>query len=164
MRKTISLLANLATTTAIITLSASVSKADPVPPDTPNIFCFRFTDIELVLGTSKDFIVEFEVLNWTNQNAYGVALSSTVATNKIPLIGGGFGNTTSVPPIISNIGIDSDGRGGLVGGNDIPLPNGTNFGANIFDEIGIHSGRGRGDAPNLINDWGITARTNTLAV
>jgi hypothetical protein len=49
----------------------------PPSPETilPDVFCFRFTDIDAVAGDDDKFIFSFEVLNWTDTPAAGVRLS-----------------------------------------------------------------------------------------
>ncbi|NBC32355.1 MAG: DUF4347 domain-containing protein [Alphaproteobacteria bacterium] len=109
----------------------------PVIPNLPDVFCFRITDIERVVGDPEDdaFVFSFEVLNWTDQPAFGLAVAATVGTRAVD----------AASPSITAIGIDSDGRGGPLGGNDI--------GPGTFDTPAIHSGRGRGDLAGLENDW-----------
>lgn len=127
----------------------------PAPP----VFCFRFTDIErLQNGGPNAFVFEFEVLNWSNQTAAGVALATTVGTTA--------GGNTLAPYFLAN-GIDPNGRGGPLGGFDIgpgrydgdglaPHPSNPQLGA-------IHGGRGRGDIPNALNDWDTFSNTTTAA-
>lgn len=56
---------------------ASPGLADPPPPTEklPPVFCFRITDIEQTDGDS--FLFEFQVLNWTDQEAEDVSISLT---------------------------------------------------------------------------------------
>lgn len=68
----------------------SLSFADPPPPP-PNelpdgifrparVFCFRVTDVA-PLFDDNSFQVEFEILNWSNQDAYGMSIMATEVTN-----------------------------------------------------------------------------------
>lgn len=155
----------------IISLSSiNAVQGDPVPnAKVPPVFCFRIMDIERVPGDvgNNAFRFDFEVLNWTNALASGVALFTAV--NRVPAIG--------LAPFIAGIDIDRDGRGGPVGGNQINLGNGVvggNFaggvlgniagGAGNFDVPAVQSGRGRGDVPGLLNDWTAGAFNNFGAV
>jgi hypothetical protein len=56
---------------------ASPALADPPPPTEklPPVFCFRITDIEQTDG--DNFLFEFQVLNWTDQEAEDVSISLT---------------------------------------------------------------------------------------
>jgi|GEM_PF-3906625 len=93
--------------------------ADPPPasdfPLPPNIFCFRITDVErplnayvddnpanaLKAGAEGRFLFEFEVLNWTNENAIGLQMAMNTGTSA------GVGLTDAF--------VDKDGRGGTAG-------------------------------------------------
>ena len=142
-------------------LLTNESRADPPPdPDIPKVFCFRFTDMERVSlgdGTSdNDFVFQFEVLNWSDQQAGGMYMAANTGT--------GFGGTTGSAPMIEGIGVDADGRGGSVGGSDIDAAGtGITSGSGTFDSTAIHSGRGRGDNDGLLNDWSGTSFSTTSA-
>jgi len=117
---------------------------DPIPP----VFCFRIMDIERVsIGDAtpgNDFALSFEVLNWTNRPATGLDLAMNEATSV---------NSGNAPNIFG-LGVDRDGRGGLLGGSDINATGaGLTTGAGVFDVPAAHSGRGRGDFAGLLNDW-----------
>ena len=77
---------------------------DPIP----QVFCFRITDVEQVIGFDDRFNFEFEVLNWTATPAAGLALMRTV----------GATTTEGVAPFIAAASVDPDGRGGPPGGAD----------------------------------------------
>lgn len=95
----------LTATTATIVAFAPAKKADadpiPRPPNPevklPPVFCFRFTDIKAVADDPEGdkFQFEFEVLNWTNTPAAGVAIALNEGTgasgvvNKAPFLAGG---------------------------------------------------------------------------
>ena len=111
-RRILVLLTFAVVTTAF--LPVSLVHADPpvtprppapvIPPFIPPpVFCFRLTDIADVVGDPEGnaFIFEFEVLNWTNQPAFGLDLAQALAFTPIT-----FGGQ---PTIIGN-GIDPDGR------------------------------------------------------
>ncbi|MCC5634697.1 PEP-CTERM sorting domain-containing protein [Nostoc sp. CHAB 5844] len=92
--------------------------ADPVPiPDLPTVFCFRFTDSQLVPGdVGNDRIqFEFEVLNWTNTRASGV----DIALNQ----GNGFGGIRQARPFFAGADVDPNGR--PIGTGDDGLPPGN---------------------------------------
>lgn len=138
-----------AATLAFFGFTGSAAKADPPPPDfpLPDVFCFRFTDMERLPGDAEGdaFVLEFEVLNWTGTQASGLSLAINEGTSAVE----------GAAPTIASIGIDPDGRGGPVDGSDI--------GAGVFDPVAIHSGRGRGDIPDHLNDWSAASSTGTMA-
>jgi len=129
-------------------IAAPAAVADPPAlPALPDVFCFRITDIERWPCDVSDssFMIEFEVLNWTDRPAGGVLLSANVGgfvafPGFLPPIPGG-------PPRLIKCDIDPDGRGGPLGGADI--------GFGVFDDPAIHSGRGRGDISGHLNDWSL---------
>ncbi|RMH25997.1 MAG: hypothetical protein D6693_07955 [Planctomycetota bacterium] len=133
---------------------AQVTADPPALPALPSVFCFRITDIERVPGDISDcaFTIEFEVLNWADRPAGAMFIAQNI---------GGFGAVPaffppfipSGPPRLAGAGVDPDGRGGPLGGSDI--------GPGVFDAPAIHSGRGRGDLPGLLNDWAATFATPT---
>ena len=147
-------------------MASNLALADPLirpTPDFPLVFCFRFTDIERVAGDVEGdaFILEFEVLNWTGTDAFGLSLGATVGTSSIAGDG--------VDPVIVQNGIDANGRGGPLGGSDIPSEPDPTINAldpnNLFDPVAIHSGRGRGDlGPEFHNDWVGLGNTGTTAL
>ncbi|MGB7439992.1 MAG: DUF4347 domain-containing protein [Coleofasciculaceae cyanobacterium] len=55
----------------------------PASPQTPSVFCFRFTDIEVVTNDLEQdqFRVTFEVLNWSNRLAGGVRMDINTGIN-----------------------------------------------------------------------------------
>ena len=126
---------------------------DPPPPTAPmddplpRVFCFRIMDMERVDlgdGTPNDFAIDFEILNWSNLEATGLALYLNEASSM----------TEGTVPNLAGMGIDRDGRGGLPGGADIDATGpGMVVGAGTFDATAVHSGRGRGDLPGAMNDW-----------
>ena len=131
---------------AAVMASTSATRADPPPaPESPRVFCFRITDIERCPNdiSGAAFIIEFEVLNWTDKPACGLTINAN--------IGMFFWWPFFTPPwfngvpMITKAGIDPDGRGGPLGGFDI--------GPGVFDNPAIHSGRGRGDLPGHLNTW-----------
>ena len=126
---------------------------DPPPPTAPmddplpRVFCFRIMDMERVElgdGTPNDFAIDFEILNWSNLEATGLALYLNGATSM----------TAGTVPNLAGMGVDRDGRGGAPGGADIDATGpGMVVGSGTFDATAVHSGRGRGDLPGAMNDW-----------
>ncbi|ALF55153.1 hypothetical protein ACX27_23735 [Nostoc piscinale CENA21] len=115
-------LVNISICTVILAGAASApALADPVPdpvfPDLPTVFCFRFTDSQLVPGDAGNDRIEFEfeVLNWTNTKASGV----DIALNQ----GNGFGSVREAKPFFAGAGIDPNGR--PIGAGDDGLPPGN---------------------------------------
>lgn len=147
-------------------LAIGTARGDPPvsnPPgvELPRVFCFRITDIERVPGdmTGNAFIFEFEVLNWTNSPARGLSMASNIGTTAV----------VGAIPTITAIGIDPNGRGGALGGNDIGSQRFDGDGLSppgpLSPQLGaIHNGRGRGDLPNLLNDWSTASVSGTSAV
>jgi hypothetical protein len=82
------------------------AKADP--PAAPNIpvFCFRFTDVSQTSPGSNNFRFEFEILNWTSQNANKLEVyfpvSGTLTSSGKSSLNEGV--------IVSKAFIDPDGR------------------------------------------------------
>ncbi|MGB3512907.1 MAG: PEP-CTERM sorting domain-containing protein [Microcoleaceae cyanobacterium] len=93
---------------AAVALAGSFAQpalADPPPePSIPTVFCFRITDIEHTGDDSFQF--EFEVLNWTDQEAFDLAIALTAASDVSFVNGSGD--------------IDSNGR--PIGPASIPIP------------------------------------------
>ncbi len=81
-----------------------IGLADPVPSSNIPVFCFRITDIERVVGDPGDdrFRFEFEVLNWTHAEAFGVYIALNEGT--------GVGGVSGSAPFFAGAAIDSDGR------------------------------------------------------
>ena len=115
----------------------------PVIADLPTVFCFRITDMERVAGDAEEdrFKFSFEVLNWTSAQAHGLRFSLNTATS-------------SGVEIVS-AGIDANGRGGTTATSSVDI------GGASFDTTPIHSGRGRGDLPGLLNDWNTSEQTSS---
>jgi hypothetical protein len=109
---------------------------DPIP----QVFCFRITDVEQVIGFDDRFNFEFEVLNWTATPAAGLALMRTV----------GATTTEGVAPFIAAASVDPDGRGGPPGGADI--------GSGVADAPEMQSGRGN---HAFDNDWTVAGSSAT---
>lgn len=98
-----SLLLTATAATIVALVPAKKADADPIPrpPNPavklPPVFCFRFTDIKAVADDPEGdkFQFEFEVLNWTNTPAGGVAIALNEGTgasgvvNKAPFLAGG---------------------------------------------------------------------------
>ena len=125
--------------------------AAPMPPDEDTIpgsvFCCRITDIDRVDlddGTPKDdFVIMQEYLNWTTEPVDGIQVRTNVGT--------GFGVVREDPPDIVGLGIDRDGRGGPIGGQEIDAGGrGDTTGQGTADDPAIHSGFGRTGA---LNNW-----------
>jgi len=135
---------------AAAVLWTGAAQADPpADPQAPPVFCFRITDIERLPGdlTGATYCIEFEVLNWTDTPAAGVAL--------VPNIGGGAAfpgffppGPIGGPPTMFQADVDPDGRGGTIFSS-------PEIGPGVFDVPAIHSGRGRGDVAGLLNDWSV---------
>lgn len=77
----------LALVAAVLALTIpSRGHADPVPPESNiRVFCFRITDIQRVAGDPGNdrFRFEFEVLNWTHEQAFSVYIAQNVATGLV---------------------------------------------------------------------------------
>jgi hypothetical protein len=139
----------LFTATTVATLAlASFVQADPpapspfpVPP--PRVFCFRVTDIEGHPTDPNRYRIQFEFLNWTNKPAHGTYIWVNEGSTAVS------GNT----PRIIDAGVDADGRGGPLGGQHI--------GSSVYNSPAHHSGRGRGDIPDHLNDWELVFRGPT---
>lgn len=98
-----SLLLTATAATILALVPTKKADADPIPrppnPEVklPPVFCFRFTDIKAVPDDPEGdkFQFEFEVLNWTNTPAAGVAIAlnegtgASGAVNKVPFLAGG---------------------------------------------------------------------------
>lgn len=129
--------------------------ADPPPiTDLSALFCLRITDIEQTGG--DDYDITFEVLNWTDTDATGLYMAMAD-----PLVGSP--GLQPGGPVISGISVKPAGRG----------PVGEFIDASISDSgvaagrggLGVHhSGRGRDDAPGLLNDWSEATSTSTTAM
>ena len=137
-----------AATAALAISIVSQSNADPpIDVDAPPVFCFRITDIERCPDdiSGSAFILEFEVLNWTDTPACGLTLNGNLGVFMWwrffapPWFNG--------VPLLTKANVDADGRGGPLGGNDI--------GTGVFDAQAIHSGRGRSDIGGHLNDWSV---------
>ncbi len=79
--------------------------ADPIPdPSAIPVFCFRITDIVRVAGDpgNDSFRIEFEVLNWSHDSAFGVYIALNEGT--------GVGTVIDSHPFFVGAEIDSDGR------------------------------------------------------
>ena len=145
-------------TAAIALVSASTAAtADPVPvpdgPDGPE-FCFRVTDIERFGVGGNNFAFSLEVLNWTDTPGWGLSIATNIGSTSI---------AGSIPTFVG-AGIDRDGRGGPLGGDDIDAKGpGLTVGSGTFDTPAIHSGRGRGDVAGLLNDWEADFSTSLTA-
>ncbi|MCH7798973.1 MAG: hypothetical protein IID28_11100 [Planctomycetes bacterium] len=131
-----------ATTAVLVTAGV---RADPTVSNAPPVFCMRITDIERcpddISGAS--FIIEFEVLNWTDKPACGLTMVGNLGVFFVgPQLMPPWFNGV---PLITKAYVDEDGRGGPIGGFDIGL--------GVFDTPAIHSGRGRGDIAGHLNDW-----------
>lgn len=87
---------------ALIVAAFSWSTVDPVPrPDIPQVFCFRITDI---IADKSDpegdrFIIEFEVLNWTDTPATGMMINTNVGVSSGP-----------GSPVFDSAAVDANGR------------------------------------------------------
>jgi hypothetical protein len=126
--------------------SAKAAPQPPLPagfPATP--FSMRVTDMERIPGDAEQdaFRVELEVLNWESWYVHGLTLSANVGTSALD----------GAVPYIVGASVDADGRGGAPGGSDI--------GTGVFDPVAIHSGRGRGDVPGMLNDWIVATKGPT---
>ncbi|NUN15951.1 MAG: hypothetical protein HUU55_20180, partial [Myxococcales bacterium] len=124
----------------LLVLPPTVGVSDPVPVNPfpsppPKVFCFRITDVEVDPNIPNRFTFEFEVLNWTNQPAYGLYGWLSTGTKA----------ESGFPPSLVAVSIDQDGRGGPSGGQHI--------GDGIYNSPAHQSGRGRGDIPNHRNNW-----------
>jgi hypothetical protein len=136
---------------AIVPLgSVGPAKAAPsvtLPPEFPATpFSIRVTDMERIPGDAEGdaFRVEFEVLLWARYPHQSLVMASNVGSSALE----------GARPMLAGASIDPDGRGGALGGNHI--------GPGIYDPVAIHSGYGRGDVPNRLNDWLVNERTNTF--
>ena len=102
---------------ALAGLCAMPVMADPPgAAQAPPVFCFRVTDIEALPGdlTCKTYCIEFEVLNWSDQDACGMVIAPNVGTLAV---GPGFGmnmngQSVGAPPTIFLAEVDPDGPGG----------------------------------------------------
>lgn len=144
------------------------ARADPVPIQSSiPVFCFRITDIERVAPGSNKFRIEFEVLNWTHEPAYGVYIALNVGTG-VKIVGGS-------PPFFAGASIDSDGRplvlidvngDGNINAADLEDTNGLN-GNGLLDPGEDKNGNGRLDNDpipgnlNPSNDWTVALSTTT---
>lgn len=71
------------------TVFSSIAAADPPAPSIfPGLPVIRVTDIGAVNGQPNRFRIMFEVINWTNQDAYGLSVSLNVATTFLPTAAG----------------------------------------------------------------------------
>lgn len=127
----------------LVALPPTAGLSDPVPVNPfpsppPKVFCFRITDVEADPNIPNRFTFEFEVLNWTNQPAYGLYGWLSTGTKA----------ESGLPPTLVLATIDEDGRGGP--------PGGLHIGTGIYNSPAHQSGRGRGDIPNHRNDWEVT--------
>ena len=131
-------------------ICAPVLADPPAVTNLPDVFCFRITDVERVAGDAEAdrFLFEFEVLNWTNQQAAGISLATNVGT--------------SAGVTLAAASVDPDGRGGTIG--DINDPAFGEIGAGTFDPVSHQSGRGRGDIAGHLNDWTVLGSSPTGAV
>jgi hypothetical protein len=118
-----------------------------LPPEFPATpFSMRITDMERVPGDAEGnaFRIEFEVLNWSQHTADGLMMAAN----------NGSTITVGSTPHLAAASIDPDGRGGPAGG--------AHIGPGTFDATPIHSGFGRGDIPNMLNDWGVGALSQSF--
>lgn len=132
---------------SILILSSASIADPPADPAAPPVFCFRITDIECCPNdiSGASFLIEFEVLNWTDKPACGLCVDANIGVFGVwnphftdPWHGG--------TPMITKAYVDRDGRGGPVGGFDI--------GPGVFDTPAHHSGKGRGDlGVGFENTW-----------
>lgn len=131
-------------------IGANIAGAAPtatLPPEFPAIpFSMRITDMERVPGDAEGdaFRVEFQALSW-HASMDAIILSMNEGTSSVD----------GTAPHFAGASVDHDGRGGAAGGSDI--------GPGVFDPVGIHSGWGRGDIPDRLNDWEVTSQTSTQA-
>jgi hypothetical protein len=133
--------------TATFALSSPVKADPPVDPppgvEFPPVFCFRVTDILCVAGDADRFQFEFEVLNWTNQNAYGMDLALTKRHLN-------FGPTIDAAPFIAGASVDPLGR--PIG----PTNDDANFAA-VADSPGFTNGVGA--KVGQTNNWSVADQT-----
>ena len=136
----------LSVTLAGLWVSAS-GKADPPPPfppgiEIPDVFCFRMTDIAEVDGDPEEdrFIFQFELLNWTGTQSFGLYLALNTGTSVT--------GVQQLAPFFVGASIDSNGRPLGSGDDDLNFP--PNDG-----EGGIKIGQ--------INAWTTILQTNTAA-
>ena len=119
----------LALAAAVLALTIpSRGHADPVPPTSNlTVFCFRITDIQRVAGDPGNdrFRFEFEVLNWTHQQAFSVYIAQNVATGLV---------VGDPAPFFAGAAIDMNGRpltlldvngDGTINANDLEDANGN---------------------------------------
>ncbi|MBI3241091.1 MAG: DUF11 domain-containing protein [Chloroflexi bacterium] len=146
---------------------ASVGRAlaDPVPSQSNiPVFCFRITDIQRVAGDpgNDKFRFEFEVLNWSNGEAFGVYIALDEGTSAV----------SGSAPFFAGADIDADGRplvlldvngDGTINDADLEDANGNG----LLDPGEDINGNGRLDNDpipgnvNPPNDWTVASSTAT---
>jgi hypothetical protein len=128
----------------MLALCASGLIADPPPPSLfilPEVFCFRITDIRRVADDPEGdrFTFEFEILNWTNQDAHDLYLSLNEGTGILGVV--------EQLPFFAGAAIDPNGRPLGPGDDDANFPpaDGTSVDAKV----------------GQINDWISELQTTT---
>jgi hypothetical protein len=93
---------------ALAALAVSGSLGAPAKADPPiglPLFCFRFTDVKQIDAVNNDFQFEFEILNWTRQEADKLTVSFPLSGSNTPT-GSSLNNGVQVVQAF----VDADGR------------------------------------------------------
>jgi len=140
---------------AILVGAMAPAVADPPPiTDLSALFCLRITDVEQV--GSDDYDITFEILNWSDTEAVGLSVAMAD-----PLVGAPGSQPGGA--FISGISVKAEGRGPIGGRIDVASSSNIARGDGGFEPQVHHSGRGRADAPGLLNDWVTDGNTTTAA-